>query len=140
MSTVGTAPLLLCLVHLDVRYVESIDIQTLHLSITLSILEQIQDEFSRFSRPAPLTIRMPVLRLSSPANTTAEASEGDRLFVGQNILQIPLSFDQWQLSDSKGSPPCVLEMNPEVGAPGLAGFGGVVWLSGVLHHGWRLMR
>jgi hypothetical protein len=135
MSTVGTAPLLLCLVHLDVRYVESIDIQTLHLehfmyqilvkivdeqnsqkgkaevaylSITLSILEQIQDEFSRFSRPAPLTIRMPVLRLSSPANTTAEASEGDRLFVGQNILQIPLSFDQWQLSDSKGSLPCVL--------------------------------
>ena len=135
MSTVGTAPLLLCLVHLDVRYVESIDIQTLHLehfmyqilakimdeqnskkrkaevaylSITLSILEQIKDEFSRFSRPAPLTIRMPVLRLSSPANTTAEASEGDRLFVGQNILQIPLSFDQWQLSDRKGSLPCVL--------------------------------
>jgi hypothetical protein len=68
MSTVGTKPLLLCLVHLDVRYVESINIQTLHLehfkyrilvkteaeqdtkkgkaevtylSITLSILEQI---------------------------------------------------------------------------------------------------
>lgn len=68
MSTVGTTPLLLCLVHLDVRYMESIDIQTLHLehlmyqilvktgdeqdskkrnpevtylSITLSILEQI---------------------------------------------------------------------------------------------------
>ena len=31
MSTVGTAPLLLGLVHLDVRYVKRIDIQTFHL-------------------------------------------------------------------------------------------------------------
>lgn len=45
MSAVGTAPLLLCLVHLDVRYVESIDIQTLHLEhFMYQILVKIMDE------------------------------------------------------------------------------------------------
>lgn len=145
MSTVGTTPLLLCLVHLNVRDEERITIQTLHLenqstiisidllvsnyqnheeptkqkmekesgdtylSITLSILQQIKNELCRLDRPTTLPIGMSVLSLCSTANTTTEPSEGNSLFVGNYILQIPLCFSQGQLSDCKGSLPCVLQ-------------------------------
>jgi len=93
MGTVCSAPLLLSLVDLDVRYNKGVNIQTLHFSIALSILEQIQNELSRFHRPASLSIGLPVLGLSSTPYTTTETSEGNGLLVNQNILQISLCLD-----------------------------------------------
>jgi len=48
------------------------------------------------------------LCLSSPPNTTAEATERDGLFVGQYILQVPFGFNKGQLPDGKRSLPSVL--------------------------------
>lgn len=79
-----------------------------YISIALGIFKQIKDEFGRLSGPSSLSIWMTVLGLSSPTNTTAEASKGNGLFVSQHILQIPLRFDQRQLPKCKCCLPCVL--------------------------------
>lgn len=134
MSTVCAAPLFLCLVNLDVRNVERIHIQTFHLpkakniklktkktwfqnftenkqcylSIAFSILKQIQDELSGLNRPAPLSIWVSVLCLSSSTYTPAESGERYGLLVGKHILQIPLGLDQRKLPDSVCGLPSVL--------------------------------
>jgi hypothetical protein len=44
---------------------------------------------------------MSILSLCSPTNTATETSEGNILFVGQNIFQVSLGFGKGQLPDSK---------------------------------------
>ncbi len=137
MSTVGTAPLLLGLVNLNVGHIKSINIQTFHLwwsneeskhhktvndklwnltiyianlSIALCILKKIQNESSRLGRPASLTVWMAWLSLSSAANTTAVPTEGDSLLVGNHILKVPLGLAQRQLPDSKSCLTGVLQL------------------------------
>ena len=134
MSTVCAAPLFLCLVRLDVRYVEWINIQTFQISITLVVFKQNYDVFSRFDRLASLPIWMHVLGLSSLSNTFTEVGEMYGLLVDQNIIQIPFGLSQRQLPNDMSSLPSILEMNSEIWVPGLATLGGIAWLSGVIHH------
>lgn len=84
-----------------------------YICITLSILQQIKDKFSRFSRPASLSIWMAVFSLCSSANTTTETGERNCLFVGQNIFQIPFSLCQRKLSNCVRCLPCVLRINKQ---------------------------
>lgn len=123
MGPIGAAPLLLCLVDLNVRNVKSIYVQTFHLdrqlkrfqsvnrrefksenyayqqlkvayfSIALSILQQVKNEFCRLHRPTTLSVGVPVLGLSRPSNTPTKSPEGDCLLVSQHVLQIPLCFN-----------------------------------------------
>ena len=95
VSTVSPSPLLCSLVDLNVRNEERINIQTFHLSIALSVLEQIKNELSRLGRPTSLTIGVPVLSLGSPSNTSAETGEGNSLLVSYHILKVPLGLEQW---------------------------------------------
>ena len=134
MSTVSPAPLLLSLVHLNMRHIERIDIQALNLqeekntlnnhavykesshneakvtyfSIALCILEKIQNEFSRLGRPTSLTIRVARLSLRCTSNTTTVPTEGNGLLVGNHILKIPFSLAKLQLPDGKSCLTCVL--------------------------------
>ena len=134
MSTVCAAPLFLCLVRLDVRYVEWINIQTFQISITLGVFKQNYDVFSRFDRLASLPIWMHVLGLSSLSNTFTEVGEMYGLLVDQNIIQIPFGLSQRQLPNDMSSLPSILEMNSEIWVLGLATLGGIAWLSGVIHY------
>ena len=95
VGTVSPSPLLCSLVHLDVWYEEGIHIQTFHLSIALSVLKQIKNELSRFRGPTSLTVRVPVLSLGSPSNTSAETGEGNGLLVSYHIFKVPLRLEQW---------------------------------------------
>lgn len=74
----------------------------IYFSIALSILEQIKNEISGLNRPASLTIRLAVLRLSSTTNTTAKAAEGNGLLVSQNIFQVTFGLSQLHFPDGMG--------------------------------------
>lgn len=109
MSTVGAAPLLLGLVHLDVWNIEVVHIQAFHISVTLSILQQIQYEPGWFNRPATLPIGVARLCLRGATNTPTVSPEGNCLLVSNNILKVSLSLGQRQLAKRKGCLPCVLQ-------------------------------
>ena len=80
----------------------------MYICIALGILKQVKNEASRFRWPAPLTIRVTILSLSSTTNTTAKPSEGDGLLVSNNIFKVPFSLNQRQLPYCKSSFPGIL--------------------------------
>lgn len=73
--------------YLDVFDDKVVRIQTLVLSIALSVLEELEQKLSRLERPSSLGSSMD-LGLGMTTNTAHESSEGNNLLVGNNVLQI----------------------------------------------------
>ena len=53
---------------------------------------------------------MAILSLCSSPNSSTKPPEGNGLLMGQNILQISFGLGQMQLSNCKGSLPCILNI------------------------------
>ena len=84
--------------HLDVFDDKVVRIQTLELSITLRVLQQLQQELARLERPSSLagSVR---LGLGVATNTSHEPPEGNNLLVGDHVLQILVGAVQGHLLD-----------------------------------------
>ena len=109
-------------------------VQSLVLGVALRVLEELQQELGGLERPPALG--GPVhLGLGVTADSPHEPPEGDDLLVGHNILQILRGAVERHRLDGLGCLAGVLEVNPQVGALGLGGLGGVVRLNSVTSHG-----
>ena len=140
VRTVGSPALLLGLVDLNVSDFQGINIKALdlhiiisgwnnnfsgtkheaNLSVTLSILQQIEHELAGLCRPSALS-GASHFGLSRPANTTAKLAEGNGLLVLQNIIKILLGLSAAHAFNCLCHLMRVLEMYAKVRATGLAG-------------------
>mmetsp|Transcript_23042 Transcript_23042/g.27851 ORF Transcript_23042/g.27851 Transcript_23042/m.27851 type:complete len:221 (+) Transcript_23042:54-716(+) len=135
VGTVCTAALLLCLVDLDVRQIESLDVQALHLSVALRVLQQVEQELARLSWPATLSVGATgILCLCGTANSTAETTESNSLLVCDDVLKVLLGPGEVHLLQGHGGLTSVLKVHTQVRTPCLAGLGGVLRFPSVLNH------
>ena len=86
-----------------------------YLGVGLSVLEQVQDELARLGGPAGHG-HAEGLGLSSAADTTVEAAEGDGLLVLLDVLEVSEGLLQLHAGDGGSDLTGVLEVNAEVGA------------------------
>jgi len=115
VGTVGSATELGGTVHLDVRNVQRVDIETLNLGIALGVLEEIKEESARLLGPSALTTTdVVLLSLSSAAGVTLVSSEGHGILVLDDVVQEPLSLLERKPLDGLGRLTSVLEVNTEV--------------------------
>jgi hypothetical protein len=110
-------------IDLDVGDVELVEVQVLERSVGLSILEQVQEELAGLLGPAGEGARemLVLLGLSSAANSSDGAAEGDGVLVVQDALQESLSLLKSHSTDGVSGGMGVLEVDTQVGTLGLGG-------------------
>ena len=108
-------------------------VQSLVLGVALRVLQELQQELGGLERPPALGSSVH-LGLGVTANSSHEPPEGDDLLVSHDVLQILGGAVQGHGLDGLGCLAGVLEVNPQVGALGLSGLGGIVRLAGVTSH------
>lgn len=133
VGSVSSSSLLWGLVDLDVGNLQLSNIQTLSLSVGLSVLQQVLDVVDRLGRPSSL-LNTPLLTLSSSTDGVSESSERNGSLVVQNILQVLLSSLQVPTVDGLGSLSGVLERDSQVGTASGGTLGRVDWGSSVTNH------
>ena len=110
-----------------------VGVETLVLGVTLSVLQELEQELRGLERPSALG--SPVhLGLGVTADTAHEPPEGNDLLVGDHVLQILGGTMQGHGLDGLGCLASVLEVNPQVGTLGLSRLGGIVRLDSVTSH------
>lgn len=86
-----------------------------HLSVALSVLEEVEQELNRLHGPATRAAGVVlVLGLGSTANAAVEAPEGDAPLAQQHSLQVLLGSLKSLTLDGEGSLTGVLEVNTQV--------------------------
>lgn len=93
MCTVSAAAVLGCLVDDSAGNVQVLDVQALGLSVSLGVLQKINNVFDRLDGPATLG-GLELLGLSGAADTTVETAERNALLLLSDILQIGISLVQ----------------------------------------------
>ena len=116
VRAVGAAALLDCLVHLDVRDVERVDVEAFHLGVGLCVAKQADQQLHRLGGPAPLAVvgRRLVLGLRRAADPAAEAAEGDDALLAEHRLKVGLGLGELHLAEGEGGLAGVLEVDAEV--------------------------
>lgn len=104
--------------------VKSGDVKILHLSVALSVLEEVKNKLSRLLGPATLGVS-PLLALGLATNITRVAGEGNDLLLLQDVVKVSLGADQWHLADGMYGFTRVLVAHTEVRPTSLAGCGEV---------------
>lgn len=133
VSSVSSSSLLWSLVDLDVGDLQLGDIQTLGLSVGLSVLQQVLDVVDRLDWPSSL-LDTELLSLSGSTDGVSESSEWNGSLVVQDVLQVLLSLFQVPTVDGLGSLSSVLERNSQVGTASGSTLGWVDWGSSVTNH------
>jgi len=119
VSTVCPPPHLGCSVDLDVLDDQRVDVQTLVLGIAFSVLEKLEQELSTLLGPSTLGV-VPGLGLSLASDASVEPAEGNALLLHHDILEEAHSLADMHVLDGLSSLTSVLEVDPQVGTPGLA--------------------
>lgn len=87
---------------------QSVDVQSLVVSVGLGVLQQLKKEFGGLLWPAT-DGSSPCLSLGSAADTAVEAAEGNALLMLSNVLEETLSATKSHTFDSKCCLACVLQ-------------------------------
>jgi len=135
VGPVGSPPHLGSAVHLDVLNDQVVGVKTLVLSVALGILEHVEQELGRLHGPPALSGSMDLVGLGMPSNSSHETPERDDLLLGDDVLEVLGGPVKGHGLDGLGCLPCVLEVNPQVGALGLGTLGGIVRFNCVTAHG-----
>jgi len=117
MCTVSAPPLFGSLVNLYVLDDEISGIKTLGVCIRLGILEQGEEKFSRFDRPASLG-DTELLSLCTPSRAPGIPSHRHRLLMPNHILKVRHSALQFPSIDCLRSLAGILEADTKIGAAG----------------------
>lgn len=133
MGTVGAPAHFGSPVDLDVVDHETVNVQTLVVSIALSVTKQLPQKLSALLWPAALSAAKS-LSLGFTTNATVEPTERHDLFLRNDVLQVALGPAQRHVLDGLCRLPCVLEVHPEVGAPCLARLGCIIRIDRVPPH------
>jgi hypothetical protein len=94
--------------HLNVVDDQSVDVQTLVVSIGFGVLQQLEEKVGGFLWPTT-DGSSPGLGLGSAANTAVEAAEGNALLLLGDVLQEALSATEGHAFDRKRCLACVLQ-------------------------------
>jgi len=133
VSTESSATLSGGLVDNNVGDEKLLSVQALDLSVALSVLQQVNNEVGRLNGPTGLC-GLERLGLSSAANTTVVAAEGNGLLVLLDVTEVRESLAQLHASDSSSYFTSVLEMNTEIRTSGLGRLGSIGRGSSVSNH------
>lgn len=101
--------------HLNVVDDQSVDVQTLVVSIGLGVLQQLEEKVGGFLWPAT-DGSSPCLGLGSAANTAVETAEGNALLLLGDVLQEALSATEGHAFDRKRCLACVLQKRLKMSA------------------------
>lgn len=114
VCTVRAPPLLLCLVDLDVRDVEAVNVQALDLCVAQGVLQQPLEEEHALLGPAALAVGATLLLgLRSAANATAKAAKGDDALLGKHRIKVLASLGHLHVAQGKGCLAGVLKMHTQ---------------------------
>lgn len=126
VSSVGSSSVLRSLVHLDVGDLQLGNVQTLGLSVRLSVLQQVLDVVDGLGGPSGL-LDTPLLTLGGSADRVVESSERNGSLVVQDIVQVFLSLLQVPSVDGLGGLSGVLERDSQVSTTSRGRLGWVDW-------------
>lgn len=134
VSSVSSSSVLWSLVDLDVGDLQLGNVQTLGLSVGLSVLQQVLDVVDGLDGPSGL-LDTPLLTLSGSTNGAVESSERNGSLVVQNLVQVLLGLLQVPAVDGLGGFSGVLERHSQVSTTSRGRLSWVDWCSSVTNHG-----
>lgn len=108
VGTVRATTQALGTVHLDVLDDQTISIQTLAVSVSLSVAQKLEQELGGLLGPATLC-GLPLLGLGTATDATVETAEGNALLLLDDSLQEALGTTQWHALDGLSGLMCVLQ-------------------------------
>lgn len=115
MCTVCSSSLLGCLVDLNMRDDQRVQVQRLCGSVVLDIFQQTQQDLDTLNGPSTHSSSV-LLGLGRSADTAVESGERNTLLVLCNIIQISDGLVDVHSLDGVGCFTCVLEVYTEVRA------------------------
>merc|ERR1712223_1260346 len=119
MCTIRAPPHVRCTIHLNMINHKRIHIQSFYVSIRFCVLQELEQEFSRFHRPSPLRASVG-FGLSFATYTAVKSSKRDDLFLFQDIFQIPVCFSDVHLLNGLSCFSSIFEMYSEIRASSFA--------------------
>ena len=123
VSTVGAASHHGGVVHLDVRQLQVLHSQTLRLAVGLEVVQQHEEVSASSLGPSALVAgSLDGVTLGVTTHTAVVACKGDRLLVGDNVVEIALSLHQGHALDGTTHFASVLEVDSEVRTTSLAAY------------------
>ena len=123
VSTVGAASHHRGVVHLDVRQLQVLHSQTLRLAVGLEVVQEHEEVSASSLGPSALVAgSLDGVALGVTTHTAVVAREGDRLLVGDNVVEIALSLHQGHALDGTAHFASVLEVDSEVRTTSLAAY------------------
>lgn len=126
VGSVSSSSVLRSLVHLDVGDLQLGNVQTLSLSVGLSVLQQVLNVVDGLGGPSGL-LDTPLLTLGGSADRVVESSERNGSLVVQDIVQVFLSLLQVPSVDGLGGLSGVLERDSQVSTTSRGRLGWVDW-------------
>merc|ERR1719427_1042457 len=133
MSSVCSTSHLSSSIHLDMLDDKGIDIQTLQVSIALSVLEHLKQKVCTLLWPSTLS-SVELLGLCTSSRSIVKTTEWNTTLFVDNILQVLGSTTDVKTFNSLSCLTGVLEVDTKIGSPSLTRLCGILGLSRISSH------